>query len=61
MDVDDKTCFVEGVERTKENIFFLSYNTCSKNIFIAKVRVMNFVRARITLTFRIGKTKSNIH
>ena len=60
MDVDDKTCFVEGVER-KENILFLSYNTCSKNIFIAKVRVMNFARARITLTFRIGKTKSNIH
>ena len=49
----------EGIERTKENIFFLSYNTCSKNIFIAKVRVMNFVRARIT--FRIGKTMSNIH
>lgn len=57
MDAVDKTCCVE---RTKENILFLSYNTCSKNIFIAKVRVMNFVRARIILTFRIEYWKNKV-
>ena len=61
LDVVEKICFVEGVERTKENILFLSYNTCFKNIFIAKVKVMNFVLAIIILTFLIGKTKANIH
>ena len=61
LDVVEKICFVEGVERTKENILFLSYNTCFKNIFIAKLKVMNFVLAIIILTFLIGKSSKYPH